>query len=472
MSKSATTTSAHEPVLSREQVLGAADLTVLASRCGVELRQSGRVWWAPCPFHAEKSASFKIELRGNGWRYKCFGCGAGGDAIDFWMRLHEGVTFPEALEQVGEVFGIYGKAVSPEMRDRLEAKRRAMLRRQEQARHEAEMQEQAAKASLMLPPLRRLSEGTMAELAERRGVSVEAVRAASDAGMVWGGEFGIGRYWGGSGSRLLWGNKMREEEERGRLAVGPVRCWIACEGACHNTEPGGAATRAGAAVRRLDGEPWRRQDGGEFKSWSVGTKKCPLGVWSMGERPFVMLVEGEGDLLAAYHFLTKHPEGADLARRHHPGNTAVVCVLGASSSVPEPVWPLFEGKRVRMFPDFDEEKGGKRSGWEAARKWQESLTKAGAEVDTFWLGSDDESVKPLQRADGAVVKDLGDAARGDAECLEVMEECFGSLWSRRGGENGVGVGVTGMLARMEWMAVGRSTRDQISSTREEPNNEF
>ena len=36
-------------------------------------------WWAPCPFHEEKSASFHVLDR-EGY-YKCFGCGASGDAI-------------------------------------------------------------------------------------------------------------------------------------------------------------------------------------------------------------------------------------------------------------------------------------------------------------------------------------------------------------------------------------------------------
>ncbi len=38
-------------------------------------------WWAPCPFHQEKSASFHVDDR-KGYYY-CFGCHAKGDALSF-----------------------------------------------------------------------------------------------------------------------------------------------------------------------------------------------------------------------------------------------------------------------------------------------------------------------------------------------------------------------------------------------------
>lgn len=48
-----------------------------------------------CPFHKEKTASFKIN-KDNTWH--CFGaCGAHGDAIDFVMKLHQ-LRFVEAVK--------------------------------------------------------------------------------------------------------------------------------------------------------------------------------------------------------------------------------------------------------------------------------------------------------------------------------------------------------------------------------------
>jgi DNA primase len=60
-------------------------------------------YWACCPFHQEKSASFHI-LDGRGV-FKCFGCGESGDVITLAMQM-EGLSFPEAVEQLAERGGI------------------------------------------------------------------------------------------------------------------------------------------------------------------------------------------------------------------------------------------------------------------------------------------------------------------------------------------------------------------------------
>lgn len=51
-----------------------------------------------CPFHAEKTASFKIYTDTNS--YYCFGCGESGDVIDF-VRRFENVSFDRACELLG-----------------------------------------------------------------------------------------------------------------------------------------------------------------------------------------------------------------------------------------------------------------------------------------------------------------------------------------------------------------------------------
>ncbi len=61
----------------------------------VELKSHGRTQEGCCPFHNEKTASFKVsETKGI---YKCFGCGKGGDAIAFIME-HDKVEFMEAVK--------------------------------------------------------------------------------------------------------------------------------------------------------------------------------------------------------------------------------------------------------------------------------------------------------------------------------------------------------------------------------------
>jgi DNA primase len=81
-----------------------ADLVELIRGRVALVRRSGR-WWGRCPFHEERTPSFSL-LPPDFRRYYCHGCGATGDAIT-WMREQEGATgFYEAIEQLGERFGI------------------------------------------------------------------------------------------------------------------------------------------------------------------------------------------------------------------------------------------------------------------------------------------------------------------------------------------------------------------------------
>lgn len=54
---------------------------------------------ACCPFHGEKSPSFKVHKGRN--VYKCFGCGASGDAIRF-VQQHKNLPFYEAIEVIAK----------------------------------------------------------------------------------------------------------------------------------------------------------------------------------------------------------------------------------------------------------------------------------------------------------------------------------------------------------------------------------
>ena len=60
-------------------------------------------FWAPCPFHQEKSASFHVDDR-KGFYY-CFGCHAKGDALSF-VRETENVGFIEAVEILAREAGM------------------------------------------------------------------------------------------------------------------------------------------------------------------------------------------------------------------------------------------------------------------------------------------------------------------------------------------------------------------------------
>jgi len=60
-------------------------------------------FWAPCPFHQEKTPSFHVDDR-KGFYY-CFGCQAKGDAITF-VKDVENVSFIEAVEMLARDAGI------------------------------------------------------------------------------------------------------------------------------------------------------------------------------------------------------------------------------------------------------------------------------------------------------------------------------------------------------------------------------
>lgn len=66
----------------------------------VKLKRQGSNLAGLCPFHNEKSPSFNIQPSKS--RFKCFGCGKSGDAIDF-VALHDNVGFVEAVKKVAEI---------------------------------------------------------------------------------------------------------------------------------------------------------------------------------------------------------------------------------------------------------------------------------------------------------------------------------------------------------------------------------
>ena len=61
------------------------------------IKKTGKNWSACCPFHQENSASFTVSEEKQ--MFYCFGCGAGGDAVDFVVQ-HTGVSFRQAVESI------------------------------------------------------------------------------------------------------------------------------------------------------------------------------------------------------------------------------------------------------------------------------------------------------------------------------------------------------------------------------------
>ncbi|MDO8391778.1 MAG: DNA primase [Actinomycetota bacterium] len=90
----------------------------------VALRRVGRNWVGLCPFHAERSGSFNV--RDETGRYKCFGCGAGGDVIKFVQEI-EHVDFVAAVESLAAKAGIQLRYTTGEAGDRQRQRRRQLV---------------------------------------------------------------------------------------------------------------------------------------------------------------------------------------------------------------------------------------------------------------------------------------------------------------------------------------------------------
>lgn len=63
------------------------------ARYGVEVDRKG---FSRCPFHTEKTASFRVYPDGT---FHCFGCHAHGDVISFVMKM-ENLGFPDACARL------------------------------------------------------------------------------------------------------------------------------------------------------------------------------------------------------------------------------------------------------------------------------------------------------------------------------------------------------------------------------------
>jgi len=88
----------------------------------VTLKRAGRLYKGLCPFHEEKDPSFTVDSEKQ--RFKCWGCGAHGDAIDF-LAMAEGLDTREAIRRAADLAGVsLNQPLSREERSRLEGEAR------------------------------------------------------------------------------------------------------------------------------------------------------------------------------------------------------------------------------------------------------------------------------------------------------------------------------------------------------------
>jgi DNA primase len=85
-----------------ERIFDAAQITEVVQEF-VSLKKRGVNYLGLCPFHNEKTPSFTVSpAKGI---FKCFGCGKGGNAVNFIME-HEHLSYPETLRYLAKKYNI------------------------------------------------------------------------------------------------------------------------------------------------------------------------------------------------------------------------------------------------------------------------------------------------------------------------------------------------------------------------------
>jgi len=142
----------------RDRVLDATDMVALVGE-HVQLRPKGREHVGICPFHDDRAPSMTVVTHKGAGFYKCFSCGAAGNAIDFMMNYHK-MEFIDALRALAERAGIELQQTRRE--DGATGNRRALLRAN------------AIAANYFRKALAHAEAGAAANAAlERRGISAE-----------------------------------------------------------------------------------------------------------------------------------------------------------------------------------------------------------------------------------------------------------------------------------------------------------
>jgi DNA primase len=85
-----------------ERIIETAEITDVIQDF-VNLKKRGTNYLGLCPFHNEKTPSFTVSPSKG--IFKCFGCGKGGNAINFIME-HEHLSYPEALRYLANKYNI------------------------------------------------------------------------------------------------------------------------------------------------------------------------------------------------------------------------------------------------------------------------------------------------------------------------------------------------------------------------------
>lgn len=82
-----------------DEIIRSVNIVDIVQRNGVSLKRAGKIHKGCCPFHGEKTPSFVVYE--NTQTYKCFGCGEGGNVINFVMKKNN-LSFYEAVQDLSK----------------------------------------------------------------------------------------------------------------------------------------------------------------------------------------------------------------------------------------------------------------------------------------------------------------------------------------------------------------------------------
>ena len=107
-----------------ENIKSMVSMPEMMEHYGFSLNRSG---FCKCPFHSERSASFKAYPGSRG--FYCYGCNESGSVIDFVMKFF-GLSFGDAIKKINEDFSL-GLPIGEKLdrRKKLEMNRQAFMRK-------------------------------------------------------------------------------------------------------------------------------------------------------------------------------------------------------------------------------------------------------------------------------------------------------------------------------------------------------
>lgn len=111
------------------EILRRADMVAIVGRY-TQLRKNGAAFLGLCPFHNEKTPSFRVNPERGA--FMCFGCGEKGGLFQFMMKI-ESLPFPEVVRRLGHEVGV--EIVVEESDDAETARRKRLLELLERCSH-------------------------------------------------------------------------------------------------------------------------------------------------------------------------------------------------------------------------------------------------------------------------------------------------------------------------------------------------